>query len=523
MLSLQNIKKAKDNLSSCNVLHFQNVTCSFKKFISDLKIVKFRHIEDLVINFSHPITIISGSNKIGKTSILLLLACSHENFKKLDSTKTETTMRIHAWKDVLRFTKYENDASEYCYEMRWRIGEKRCTGTGKRVGSKHSWTGLAKKSNATRMNSKIKEYEVRLIDLDRVCPARDVSNSLHSKVNRLSIKNELSQEICQAFSYIFELNTVKIYRVGEHISKRCFLIELNSGTEYSSYSTASGEDAVISILIDLFETPANALILIDELEAGFHPSIQRRLADIIQYVSWHHKKQFIITTHSPTLMSSFPQSSRRFIEKTNEGKYHVVAKISTMAAFSKMDIFSHPLLRIYCEDSLAGFLIRKTIVRLSESYLAFNRLVNIIEAGPANKVKEYYSAHKSIFPSMLPKIGYCCIIDGDYFNQRDFQDLKNDDGVFFLFPHEAPEKFLARSYLAVNPCEQLSAFLEHNDHHLFFQELCNNGKATDINDARNLCFDIYQTTEDYKQLEKALYDFIKNQVVKFSECADINS
>lgn len=522
MLSLQNIDGVKKKLQSCDISTFRDSGCSFTKFITSLRVVQFRHINNVEITFTHPVTVISGSNKIGKTSILLLLACSHENFMKLDSTKTETTLRTHAWKDVIRFTKYENDAAEYAYEMHWRIGLKKCNGMGKRVGTKHSWIGLAKKSQTKRMNSKIKDFEVRLIDLDRVCPARDVSRSLHLKVNKELSKTELSGEICQAFSYIFELNTVKIYQVGEHISKICYLIETETGTEYSSYSTASGEDAVINILRDIFETPHNALILIDELEAGFHPSVQRRLADIIQYVSWNHKKQFIITTHSPTLMSSFPQVSRRFIETKNDGGYNVIPKISTMAAFSKMDVFSHPLLRIYCEDSLAGFLLRKTIVKLSEIYPAFNRLVNIVDAGPADKVKEYYLAHKKIFQHMLPKIGYCCVIDGDYFDSKDFQELKSDDGAFFLTPHEAPEKFLAKAYLAVNPSPQLQAFLTHNDHHLFFQELCNEGKATDVEDARNMCFNAFSSTNDYKELATELYNFVKSQTIKFSELADTN-
>ena len=516
-----NIKDVKKNLKDCNLLTFQNPNCSFRKFISNLHITKFRHIENVEIDFSHPITVISGSNKIGKTSILLLLACSHEQFIKLDATKTETTLRPHAWKDVLRFTKYENDASEYRYEMHWRIGNGNFSGIGKRGGKKQSWAGLAKKSSSRRINSKIKDFQVRLIDLDRVCPARDVSNSLHLKVNKKSTKLALSQEICQAFSYIFELEPVKIYQIGEHISRKCFLIESSSGFEYSSYSTASGEDAIINILIDIFEAPKDALILIDELEAGFHPSVQRQLADVIQWVSWHHKKQFVISTHSPTLMSSFPQECRRFIEKKNDGEYNVISNISTMAAFSKMDMFSHPILRIYCEDSLAGFLIRKIIVKLSDTYPAFNKLINLIEVGPADKVKDVYLLHKQIFPSMLPKIGYCSVIDGDYFNKPGYQELSKDD-VFFLYPYEAPEKFLGKAYLDASPNQKLQAFLLNANHHNFFQKMVEEGFATDIEDARNLCFDAFKSTAEYEKLEYDLYRFIERQARRFSVIADAN-
>ena len=101
-----------------------------------------------------------------------------------------------------------------------------------------------------------------------------------------------------------------------------------------------------------------ALILIDEIEAGFHPSIQRKLSDIIQYISWLHKKQFIITTHSPSVLAAFPSKSRKFIDKKLSGAYETISKISVNAAFSKMDSKAVPLLHLYCEDNEAEFIIR---------------------------------------------------------------------------------------------------------------------------------------------------------------------
>jgi predicted ATP-dependent endonuclease of OLD family len=80
-----------------------------------------------------------------------------------------------------------------------------------------------------------------------------------------------------------------------------------------------------------------------KFEAGFHPSIQRKLSDIIQYISWLHKKQFIITTHSPSVLAAFPSKSRKFIDKKLSGAYETISKISVNAAFSKMDSKAFPL------------------------------------------------------------------------------------------------------------------------------------------------------------------------------------
>ena len=97
----------------------------------------------------------------------------------------------------------------------------------------------------------------------------------------------------EALAKFFDINTIIIV-AGSHINKSCFLIS-HAGESYSSYNAASGEEAVIYLLKDIIDCPPDSLFLIDEIEAGFHPSVQRKLADIIQYISWRDKKQFIIT------------------------------------------------------------------------------------------------------------------------------------------------------------------------------------------------------------------------------------
>ncbi len=163
--------------------------------------------------------------------------------------------------------------------------------------------------------------------------------------------------------------------------------------------------------MDIFETPKDSLILIDEIEAGFHPSVQRKIADVIQYVSWHDKKQFILTTHSPSLLSAFPKESRRFIDRKEDGSYETAINISVNAAFSKMDSLSYPLVNLYCEDEEAKFIIRNILVEINETKRNFDRLFNIITSGPINEVKNDYTRHRRNFDQMRSKIGYCCVFD----------------------------------------------------------------------------------------------------------------
>lgn len=522
MLELQNIEEKKRRLDSCDTSVFTDVNSSFRDFVRELKVNSFRHIENLTLSFDHPITVIAGTNKIGKTSILLLLACSFEKFLKVDSTAPNGEIREHAWKDVISFTAHETASNDYSYELKWRVGTSNRKGEGKRLASSKSWSGLGKKSSDTsRINAKIRGREVRLVDLERILPGRSFSNALFRKANE-STAQRLNEEIEQAFGYLFDIDPVKLYEVGSHINKSCFLIS-RGGIEdtYSSFNAASGEESAIYLLKDLLECPRNSLILIDEIEAGFHPSIQRKLADLIQYISWRDKKQFIITTHSPTLLSAFPSNSRRFIEK-NAGGYKIIINISHQAARSKMDSIGHPLIRCYCEDDLASFLISKVLVKVSEEHPQFHRLVNIITSGPIHQVKNDYERHKRNFKQYRNRVGYCAVFDGDHKNHPDYSTFFDNDSeeTLFLYPYDAPEKFLVKSYLANNNNNELRSAFEHNDHHSLFQQMTNLGLATDNSDARAQCYSTFEQSPEYAKHFEELSGFLKNTVTKFSEMSD---
>ena len=518
MLNLQNVEYARKKLDFYDPEIFQNADNSFPQFVKELRVKEFRHISDLKIKFSHPITVISGTNKIGKTSLLLLIACSHYRFMRVDSTKPITTVRRHTWKDVLQFTNYENTQKDYEYSLKWRVGQDPRKGRSRRLHTSKSWSGIGKASrDKKRKSAQIREREVRFIDLERVIPARNFSNSLMRKISSFE-QIRVEEDIEEAFCFIFSLSEdVKIYNIGSHINKYAYLIEKESNS-YSSYNAASGEESVLNILTDIFESPNNSLILIDEIEAGFHPFIQRKIADVINYISWRDKKQFIITTHSPTLMSAFGSQSRKFIEKVNSKSTRVISNISVNAAFSKMDSKSYPLLQLYCEDDIAEFIIKNLLIKINTKYVYFDRLINVITSGPANMVKNDYQRHKRNFSQMRMKIGYACIFDGDYKNKDDYSEYHENPMEYsmFLYPYEAPEKFLVRAYLENNPNEEISSLLKRSNHHLLFSEMVNEGLAVDESQALQNCWNEFKTTPEYRKLEKVFEDFIIRTTKEFS-------
>lgn len=519
-LEIQNLSAAKRKLNACDVTTFENSGKSFTWFAKSIHITRFRHILDLPLNFSHPITAIAGVNRSGKTSILLLIACSHENFLRPDATSSSIGTRNHSWNDVLSFTLHENVNADYQYEMTWRRAAQNFQGTGKRLHTSRAWSGLGKKSSdPSRMNAKIRGREVRLVDLERLLPARAFSDSLFRKANAATV-TPLNPDIAQAFSYIFDTPVTSIAEAGQHLNRRCFVIT-RAGVVYSTYNAASGEEAVIYLLKDLIESPANSLILIEEIEAGIHPSVLRKVIDIVHIVAWRDKKQVIFTTHSPTAFSAVDSKSRRFIEVVN-GQWRCLTGISMQAASSKMDSVAHPLVQLYCEDDLAQYLINKQLVVLSENEPHLQRLVNVIPSGPIDQVKNDYTRHKRNFAHLRAKLGYCAIFDGDYKCDPAYSSYHEnvEDFTAFIYPYDKPEKFLVRAYLQKFPNDQLEAALQHIDHHNLFNYMTDIGLASDANDARGICYSAFCDSPYYQKHSEDLQNLIRKTISYFSELPD---
>lgn len=426
-------------------------------------------------------------------------------------------MRPHSWNDVLSFTKHENIGEDYSYELDWRLAEKENAGVGKRLARTKSWSGLGKKAKG-RMNAKIKEREVRLVDLERLLPARNFSNSLLRKTYNTQ-EHPLSAELAEAYCYVFDMayqDSFQILELAGHVNKHCYLIKDGSNT-YSSYNAASGEEALIILLRDVIESPHDSLILIDEMEAGLHPSIQRKLADILAYFSWEHKKQFVVTSHSPTLLEAFPPKSRKFIE-INDGGYRTISGISPQAALSKMDAQGHPLVRLYCEDDLAEYLIKKQLVELSKTHKHIERLFQILRSGPADMVKCDLFRQKHHYRSELKMLGYCAIIDGDYAEKQGYKEFAwKTENLLFLYPHKAPETFLVESYLKSSPNTTLEADLDTVNKHALFKKMVTLGLAADESDARSICYQSFQNSTDYEKHRSELQVFLISIAKQFSK------
>lgn len=482
----------------------------FPLFLKKIKFEPFRHISSLEIEFIHPISIISGTNRIGKTTILMAIACSHLNFKK--KNPRNGNLERQTWSNLMKFTSQDIQAVDWTYWITYKRGNR--IDPPKRGQRKHlskKWNGIGKKeSQFTR--------EVIFIEIDRALPLRNFNNIIFTK-SKNSIISNLSNvtKVEELISYVFEEN-FHLHIIKEYLDK--VVLKFQNTNSYSSFNSASGEDVVARLVIDIVEVPRNSLIVIDELEVGLHPKIQRRLVDVINHIARNDNKQFIITTHSPTLLSTFSESSRIFIERKNDGSLKSINKISVNAAFSKMDSKSYPLIDLYCEDDIAKKIILKAIddLQINDGLLNLSDLINVIESGSADKTYTNFKVHQRTYGFKKVKTGLCCILDGDMMDKRNREGLlyPAEDELLFIFSNEAPERFLVRSYLQNNSNVNLDYHVNNSNPHCLFQKMVELSLCLDRYNAFELCLNNFIASPSGQTSMTELKNFLKRMCIKYS-------
>lgn len=478
---------------------------TYPRFIKKLTFEKFRHIDELELNFPAPVVVISGSNRSGKTTALLSIACSHFEFKKRNYKNGE--LERQTWSDVLKFTNHDSQTNDWTYYLDIKTGAKLETKRGQRKHATKKWNGLGKKE------SQIKGVSVVYLDLDRILPARYHSDVLHKKAlngTPVAISSAANQKLIEEFlSYVLE-ESYTLNKLANHIGKD--VLGFSASNNYSSYNSASGEDVLAKIIIECTEAPKHSLILIDELELGLHPKIQRRLMDIIFEISDRDHKQFIITSHSGTVTSCVPDTARIFIDnKTTE--HTAISPISVNAALSKMDSESYPLVDLFCEDDVAEYIIKKALQQaesISNTKIS-HKLFNIIKSGPASSTYENFIIRKRIYNQVKIKSGHACILDGDMRNLKDKEGNHQyplEDLVFFLPGDFPPERILCDFYEKSHKNTNLRYHIENSNVHCLFEKMTELGLCMDKKEALDACWKTLISDEHMQQEIHKLVDFL---------------
>lgn len=495
-----NPNRTRDALKSIDL----NSEHSFPFFTLKLTVERFRSISKLYLDFVHPMTVLTGTNKIGKTSILAILACSHIEFQMRNLSNG--ALERCTWSRLIKFTKHDKQEQDWRYAIKYKVGQNNEMKEGWKLKSTKKWSGLAKKTG------QIVDRKVVYIDVDRITPAHACSNVLFANTQASNSTTPLHDRVSEYFDYIFEA-AFNLAQIAKYQNRASYKLD----NTFTSFNSASGEDVLLAVLLDAVQADKKSLILVDELELGLHPKIQRRFVEVLMDIALKDEKQFIVTTHSPTLLSSFDRESRVFLEKKGDGDYRAIPRISVNAAFSKMDSEIFPLVNLFCEDENSLRIISKALGYIQKNgYSDIHKVVNVVPSGSNSQVKENYDVFKRTWGLSRINIGYAAVFDGD---QRVLYSPKigTDDKISFLFSNEAPERFLLRNYLSTHPNKNLQYHVDNSQPHILFEKCVEESVATDQNEVFEQLYKEIELSDDYKTWLIEFQKFILDTCTYFSE------
>ena len=223
-------------------------------------------------------------------------------------------------------------------------------------------------------------------------------------------------------------------------NKNLLFAEQAVGVTYSELHMAAGERAILRLSQE-FAQFKDALVLIDEVEAGLHPWVQQLLMLQLQQVALRNNLQVIVTTHSQFVLDSVPGHGRVFLDRDQDGRvvaHPAFLDVVQNALYGR----SRSALNLLCEDVAAEGILRGVL-----DVLLPREKINVesVRIGRDTGASEFPS-HAAAFRKFGQIRNFVFVLDGD---KRDTDiaskirdQAKAEVPVLFLPGPHSPESWL---------------------------------------------------------------------------------
>lgn len=309
------------------------------KFLESVSLRNLRGITELSVNFGYPVSVVAGPNGCGKSTVLFACACAYDMAGNRDFSPAVLfpNLKSPALSDHLGSPSFEYYFAEGGTRlgMTWRRGK--------------TWN----KSFMGRKDAKQPQREIHLRTLANLTSPSEVRSILQIGSKDFE-QTDLDADLI-AFAHRvlpFKYRGLKLLQLkGKDL---LFADREDTGAAYSEFHMSAGERALLRISKDISRLH-DALILIDEIEAGLHPHTQQQVMLELQRLALRNNLQIVVTSHSPVVLESVPPEGRIFLERTHDN-------VQVQPPYR--DIFqrafygqSQDKLSILCEDDVAEGLI----------------------------------------------------------------------------------------------------------------------------------------------------------------------
>lgn len=309
------------------------------KFLESVHIRHLRGIENLQVSFGYPVTVIAGPNGCGKSTVLFACACAYDVPGSRDYSPTVLfpNLKAPSISDHLGNPSFDyfflNEGSRQ--GMTWRRGK--------------SWS----RSFMGRKDAHQPKRDLYLRTLANLTSPSEVRSILQIGTKEFE-QSDLDADLI-AFAHRvlpFKYRGLKLLQLkGKDL---LFADREDATAGYSEFHMSAGERSLLRISKDISRL-SDALILIDEIEAGLHPHTQQQVMLELQRLALRNNLQIIVTSHSPVVLESVPPEARVFLERTatNVQVQPPYRDIFQRAFYGQ----SQDKLSILCEDVVAEGLI----------------------------------------------------------------------------------------------------------------------------------------------------------------------
>ena len=397
---------------------------SFKQFIEYLRFPFYKNFEeDLKLNFTFPLTFLTGTNGSGKSSILHALygAPKGKNIADywyntaldpIDDLKENRHCFIYSYKTEFTKTQIEvlktriqrkdkrtgkinpdywepsrplkklgmefppenADSRETSGEkgQRWELSSRNIYYMDFRYSlsayDKYFYFGVKPNTKTLKFKQDIiRKYAPKLKK------SFDECNKVSYFTRRTNKPKKLSSKAVKYISEILGKNYIEIILLEHNFYNHTkgFAIKYKtSGLAYSEAFAGSGETAVVKLVNDILSVEDYSLIILDEPETSLHPAAQKKLIQFLLKKIKIKKLQVVISSHSPDMIEGMPKEAIKILyENPKSNKVNIIENVLPESAFLHLGHSIPNKKMLIVEDDLAKVILQKTLEQTNDSNL----------------------------------------------------------------------------------------------------------------------------------------------------------
>ena len=402
----------------------------FGNFLHEVRLENLRGINDLRVPFEYPVSVIAGGNASGKSTVLFAAACAYKTPGAKNQRLVPSALfpdyrpKLGKWKDERPEVTIDFDYStqESRTRMRWR----------RAAGWNRSFFGHKRGKQPER-----KVYLRTLSNLSNPSEVRSVLNMSRLKTEAKATPLNASQvNFAQQMLPSRYANVVNL----SSGPKNMLFASQQAGAQYSELHMSSGERAILRLAQEIAQL-RDALVLIDEIEAGLHPWVQQVLMLQLQQLALRNELQIIVTTHSPVVLDTVPPHGRIFLDRDETGKVSVLPPHRDLiqnALYGQ----SRETLNLLCEDATA----ESILLGIFDTLLARGNIRPQAVRIGRNTGAQEFPAHAKAFRKFNQLENFVFVLDGDQESANTEATVRAEAGadapkvkVLYLPGTDAPE------------------------------------------------------------------------------------